>query len=170
MKKLLLVLAVAVVAAPVASAGGWATVGLSSLPPTGLKAGQPWPVDITVLQHGQTPLSGVTPVLRLRDDGGKVVGTFKGTPTKRSGVYHTVVRFPAEGTYTYEVYDGFTRYGQAKAHTFKPVTIGPDGRSFPYLPAGIATVLGLAAAAFLLVRRTRRTPEPATVTNLKEAA
>ena len=37
MKKLLLVLAVAAVAAPVASAGGWATVGLSSLPPTGLE-------------------------------------------------------------------------------------------------------------------------------------
>ena len=37
MKKLLLVLAVAVVAAPVANAGGWATVGLSSLPPTGQK-------------------------------------------------------------------------------------------------------------------------------------
>ena len=67
MKKLLLVLTMAVVVAPVASAGGWATVGLSSLPPTGLKASQPWPVDITVLQHGRTPLAGVTPILRVRD-------------------------------------------------------------------------------------------------------
>ena len=33
MKKLLLVLALAAVAVPAASAGGWATVGLSSLPP-----------------------------------------------------------------------------------------------------------------------------------------
>ena len=70
MKKLLLVLAVAAVAAPVANAGGWATVGLSTLPPTGLKAKQSWPVDITVLQHGRTPLPGVTPVVTLRDDGG----------------------------------------------------------------------------------------------------
>ena len=170
MKKLLLVLAVAAIAVPFAGAGGWATVGLSSLPPTGLEPGQPWPVDITVLQHGQTPLPGVTPVLRVRDGGGKVVGTFKGTPTKKTGVYHAVVRFPADGTYTYEVYDGFTRYGGAKTHTFKAVTIGPGGSSFPYLLAGIAMALGLGAAAFLLVRRTRRTPEPATVTNIKEAA
>ena len=172
MKKLLLVLvlALAAVAAPVAGAGGWATVGLSSLPPSGLEPGQPWAVDITVLQHGQTPLPGVTPVLRIRDDGGRVVGTFEGTPTKKTGVYHTVVRFPAEGTYTYEVYDGFTRYGGAKAHTFEAVTIGPGGTSFPYLPVGIAAALAVAAAAFLLVRRARRVPEPATVTSIKEAA
>ena len=134
MKKLLLVLAVAVVAAPVANAGGWATVGLSSLPPTGQKAGQPWPVDITVLQHGRTPLAGVTPILRVRDENGKVVSTFTATPTGKTGVYHTVVRFPGSGTYSYEVYDGFTTYGGAQTHTFKPVTIGDTGGgSFPFL-------------------------------------
>ena len=90
MKKLLLVLAVAVaaVAVPAASAGGWATVGLSSLPPAGLPADQDWPVDITVLQHGQTPLAGVTPVVRIRDDGGKVVKSFTAKPTGKTGVYH----------------------------------------------------------------------------------
>lgn len=173
MKKLLLVLAVAVVAAPVASAGGWATAGLSSLPPTGLKAGQPWPVDITVLQHGQTPLAGVIPVLRLRDENGKVVSTFRAQPTAKPGVYHTIVRFPASGTYTYEVYDNFERYGGAKTHTFKAVTIGvPAGGSFPFLPVGLAAglALALAAAAFLLVRRSRPVAEPATVTRLEEAA
>ena len=175
MKKLLLVLALALVATQViavngASAGGWATVGLSSLPPTGLKAGQPWPLDITVLQHGRTPLAGVTPIFRIRDDNGKVVSKFTATPTGKTGVYHTVVRFPASGTYSYEVYDGFKTYGGAQTHTFKPVTIGPGDGSFPYLPVGIAAALGLAAAAFLTVRRTRRTPDPATVTNIKEAA
>ena len=89
MKKLLLVLAVAAaVAVPAASAGGWATVGLSSLPPAGLPANQDWPVDITVLQHGETPLAGVTPIVRIRDDGGKVVKSFTATPTGRTGVYH----------------------------------------------------------------------------------
>ena len=136
MKKLLLVFALAAVVTPAASAGGWATVGLSSLPPDGLKAGQPWPLDITVLQHGRTPLAGVAPVLRIRDDNGKVVSTFTATPTGKTGVYHTVVRFPASGTYSYEVYDGFATYGGAKTHTFKAVTIGdPGGGSFPYLPS-----------------------------------
>jgi hypothetical protein len=172
MKKLLLVLAVAVVSVPAASAGGWATVGLSSLPPAGLEPNQGWPVDITVLQHGQTPLAGVTPIVRVRDDGGKVVDTFTATPTGKTGVYHAVVEFPGEGTYSYEVYDGFETYGGAKTHTFKPVAIGAASDSFPYGWLGFGAVLVLAvglAGATVLYRR-RDAGEPAPVTNLKEAA
>ena len=171
MKKLLLVAAVAAaVAAPVASAGGWATVGLSSLPPSGLKANQDWPVDITVLQHGRTPLAGVTPVIRVRDAGGAVVKSFTAKPTAKTGVYHAVVRFPGSGTFAYEVYDGFVAYGGAQTHTFKPVQIGPPADSFPYLPLGIAAALALALAAATTVLWRRRAPEPAVVANLKEAA
>ena len=174
MKKLLLAVAVAAIAAVTligaASAGGWATVGLSSLPPSGLKAKQPWPVDITVLQHGQTPLTGVTPVVTIRDGDGNAVAKFTGTPTGKPGVYHTVVRFPGEGTYAYEVYDGFVEYGQAQAHTFKPVQIGAPGDSFPYLPLGIALALAAALAGGTVLVLRRRSPEPASVANLKEAA
>ena len=172
MKKLLLVLAVAAVAAVTltgaASAGGWATVGLSSLPPAGLPANQDWPVDITVLQHGQTPLAGVTPVVRIRDDGGTVVKSFTATPTGKTGVYHAVVRFPDEGSYSYEVYDGFTQYGGAQTHTFKPIVVGP-GEGFPY--GLVAVAIGLAAAlagATVLVLHRRR-PDPTPI-QLREAA
>ena len=171
MKKLLLVLSLAVVAVavPVASAGGWATVGLSSLPPSGLEANQAWPVDITVLQHGQTPLAGVTPIVRIRNDGGELVKSFTAKPTGKTGVYHAVVEFPGEGTYSYEVYDGFVTYGGAQTHTFKPVQIGAPGDSFPYLPLGLALALALgAAAATVAYRRRGREPEP--VTDLREAA
>ena len=152
MKKLLLVLSLAVVAVavPVASAGGWATVGLNSLPPSGLEANQVWPVDITVLQHGQTPLAGVTPIVRIRNDGGELVKSFTAKPTGKTGVYHAVVEFPGEGTYSYEVYDGFTQYGGAQTHTFKPVQIGAPVDSFPYLPLGLALALSLGAAAATL--------------------
>jgi hypothetical protein len=171
MKKLLLVVAVAAaVAAPAASAGGWATVGLSSLPPSGLNANQDWPVDITVLQHGRTPLAGVIPVVRIRDDGGKVVKSFAAKPTGKTGVYHAVVRFPGSGRFAYEVYDGFVAYGGAQTHTFNPVQIGPPADSFPYLPLGIAAALALALATATTVVWRRRAPEPAVVTNLKEAA
>jgi hypothetical protein len=170
MKKLLLVLAVAAIAVPAASAGGWATVGLSSLPPSGLEPNQAWPVDITVLQHGRTPLAGVTPIVRIRDDRGKVVKSFTAKPTGKQGVYHAVVSFPGSGTYSYEVYDGFVTYGGAQTHTFKPVEIGPTGDSVPYLPLGIAAVLALFLAGATTVLWRRRRPEPATVTNLKEAA
>jgi hypothetical protein len=169
MKKLLLVLAVAAFAVPVASAGGWATVGLSSLPPAGLPANHDWPVDITVLQHGQTPLAGVTPIVRIRDDGGNVVKSFTATPTGKTGVYHAVVKFPGEGTYSYEVYDGFTQYGGAQTHTFKPVVIGGADGGFPY--GWLALALGLAAAlaAATILTLRRRNPEPQPV-HLKEAA
>ena len=172
MKKLLLVLLAAAAAAvviPGASAGGWATVGLSSLPPSGLKAKQAWPVDITVLQHGRTPLAGVTPVVRIRDRGGNIVESFTAKPTGKTGVYHAAVTFPGKGTYSYEVYDGFVTYGGAQTHTFKPVQIGAPGDSFPYLPLGLALVvaLGLAAGTVVYLRRGRET---APVTHLREAA
>jgi len=168
MKKLVLMLAVALVAVPAASAGGWATVGLSSLPPAGLEADQTWPLDITVLQHGQTPLAGVTPVVRIRDAGGKVVKSFTAAPTGKTGVYHAVVSFPAGGTYSYEVYDGFGTYGGAQTHTFNPVEIGAPGGSFPYLPLGLALALALGLAAATVAYR-RRDREPARVTGLGEA-
>jgi hypothetical protein len=169
MKKLLLALAVASIAVPAASAGGWATVGLSSLPPAGLGAHETWPVDITVLQHGQTPLAGVTPVVRIRDGGGKVVDTFAATPTGRQGVYHADVAFPGQGTYSYEVYDGFTTYGGAQTHTFKPVAIGPGDVGLPYgwLALALGAALALAAGTTLALRRRTPTPQPV---QLKEAA
>jgi hypothetical protein len=169
MKKLLLVLAVACVAVPAANAGGWATVGLSSLPPSGLEANQAWPVDITVLQHGRTPLAGVTPVVRVRDDGGNVVATFRGSLTDTTGVSHAVVRFPGEGTYSYEVYDGFELYGGARTHTFKPIEVGPADGGFPLWELGLALALAGGLAAATIAYR-RRGHHPAPVTNLKEAA
>jgi hypothetical protein len=169
MKKLLLVLAVSLVAVPAAGAGGWATVGLSSLPPSGLEPNEAWPVDVTVLQHGQTPVAGLTPVVRVRDDGGKVVGTFTGTATDAKGVSHAVVRFPGEGTYSYEVYDGFTTYGGARTHTFKPVAIGVGDGGLPYGWLALALGAAGAIAAGTVIALRRRTPDPEPV-RLKEAA
>jgi len=52
-----------------ASAGGFATVGLSSLP-DGTAPGKPWHVTLTILQHGRTPLSGLSPEVRIRSADG----------------------------------------------------------------------------------------------------
>ena len=171
MKKLLLALALALVAVPAAGAGGWATVSLASVPPPGLAPNEEWPVELTVLQHGRTPLAGVTPIVTVRDGDGQSVGRFEATPTGKTGVYRAVVRFPGEGTYSYEVFDGFTQYGGAQTHTFAPVTIGPDGSFFPTDAVAIAILLALAGTAGVLARRrSGPAPEPAEVTYLKEAA
>ena len=170
MRRLMLVVAaVAAVLAPNAGAGGWAIVQLSAVPGDGTKAGTTLPIDITVLQHGRTPLAGVTPIVRIRDDGGNVVKTFTAAPTGTTGVYHATVRFPAEGSYSYEVYDGFTQYGGAQTHTFKPVVIGAPDDSLPYgwLALALGLAAALAAATTLALRRRR--PEPAPI-QLREAA
>ena len=68
MRRSLIVVAVAaLVCASTALAGGWATVKLSSTP-TSLSAGQPWVVDITVLQHGLAtqPLCCLKPTVTIR--------------------------------------------------------------------------------------------------------
>ena len=162
MKKLLLLAALALVAVPAASAGGWATVGLSSTPED-MSAGGTWSVDLTVLQHAVTPLEGVVPIVNLTRDGGTETLTFTAKPTDEIGVYRAVVRFPAEGTWRYEIWDGFSQ-----THTFAPVEVGPapSPSSFPTVPvAGIALALALAAALVFLTRRPRSSQQPAAVRN-----
>jgi hypothetical protein len=133
---LLFAAASALVLAGTALAGGWATVRLSSLP-TGLSAGEPWVVNITVLQHGRTPLDGLKPTVTIRkvaarttsasSQAAKESHTFAARPTGRTGVYRARVVFPSAGTWRYEVYDAFVTYGGARTHTFAPVKIAPKG-------------------------------------------
>jgi hypothetical protein len=132
---LLIVGASALVLAGTAAAGGWATVRLSSLP-KGLSAGEPWIVDITVLQHGRTPLDGLKPTVTIRkvaaarstsaDSGVATLvksRRFVARPTAHAGVYRARVVFPSAGRWRFEVYDGFIEYGGARTHRFAPVTI-----------------------------------------------
>ena len=120
MRRLLITvsLAAALVAAPSAFAGGWATVGLSSTP-AGVQPGDPWDVNITVLQHGRTPLEDVQPTLTIRN--GDATKTFAAKPTDKPGVYAASVTFPSAGKWTYEVNDGFITQ---QPHTFPAVQIG----------------------------------------------
>ncbi|HZG36496.1 MAG TPA: FixH family protein [Gaiellaceae bacterium] len=160
MKKLVLVLAVLAALAPAAAAGGgWATVGLGSLPPDDLVAGAEWSVDLTVLQHGRTPLEHVQPVVRLHGPGG-ASEEFAATRTAKPGVYRAVVRFPSSGTWRFEVDDGFSQ-----THTYRPVTVGTASSpsSFPTLPVGgLAAALVLVAVLLLVARRQRPRSQPAT--------
>jgi hypothetical protein len=129
--------AVALVSAGTALAGGWATVKLSSSPKN-VSAGEPWVVDITVLQHGlaSQPLAGLKPTLTIRRVTSArtissslkepQVRTFRAKPTSRTGVYRARVVFPGAGMWRYEVYDAFIEYGGARTHKFKAVRIAPS--------------------------------------------
>jgi hypothetical protein len=162
------ILAASLVFAAAASAGGWATAGMKP-PPGGISAGDTWNADVTILQHGQTPLVGVKPTVTIRNDAGRSY-TFPARPTKTAGVYQARITFPSGGTWRYEVNDGFTpaMNGEGQTHTFGAVNVGGPsaaaGSSFPLLPSVGGGVLALLAIAGLLlvVRRQRRTgPVPA---------
>jgi hypothetical protein len=121
---LLAAIAAALAVPTAASAGGWATVGLDP-PPHALAPGEPWEAELTVLQHGVTPLEGVTPSVIVRRQGETVAGerVFWARPTEEPGVYRASVVFASAGTWRYRVDDGFT--GQ---HTFPPVRIGEGAK------------------------------------------
>jgi hypothetical protein len=165
MRTLLLTLAAAaaLAVAGTASAGGWATAGVSP-PPDDPTAGSTWDAKITILQHGQTPLMGVHPTISLIGSGGKKE-TFAAKATDEPGVYLAKVEFPAAGSWTYEVYDGFTQYGGDQSHTFGAITVGAgaggSGFDLPSLPVSAAILLGLAAAIALALGMRRARPRPA---------
>ena len=164
------VAAITAIAAPAALGGGFATTGLSSTP-DGLRSGEPWNVEITVLQHGRTPAAGLKPRVRLDGPGGARLQV-AARPTARVGVYAASVRFPASGRWTYTVFDGFN---DEMPTTYAPVTIAPraaapaaapsspaDDGGFPVWPlvAG-AVAVALVGGAVALGRRRRTGALPA---------
>src|SRR5919107_939271 len=62
-----------------APAGGFATLGLSSLP-DGTAPGRPWHVTLTILQHGRTPMADLRPTVRIRRAGGGAARAFAARP------------------------------------------------------------------------------------------
>lgn len=157
MKRLLFGLALAALLVPAAAtAGGFATVQLSSLP-TGTDAGGTWTPTLTILQHGVTPLDGLQPAVRISDGAGDLQ-TFAATPAREAGTYVADVRFPTEGTWRYEIWDGFSQ-----THTYAPVSIGDGGSSFPTVPVAGVTLVALLVAGLgvAVVRRRRPGPHPA---------
>jgi hypothetical protein len=149
--------------------GGWATVGLSSLP-DGTQPGEPWSVDLTVLQHGRTPLEGVAPRVLIRGAEAGSEKAFVAKPTERAGVYRARVVFPSAGRWTYAVDDDFSQ-----VHELGAVRIGAGGEQATVAipPAdsgngvtltgalGIALGAGLLAALLTTAMRRRGEAKPA---------
>jgi hypothetical protein len=167
-------LAVALLSPALAGAGGFATAGLSSTP-DGVAPGQPWKVDITVLQHGRTPVNGLTP--RVQISSGAQSREFVAVPAGKPGVYRAEVVFPRAGRWDYRVLDGFN---DQLPHTFPAVRIGAGAASpaapspAPAAPAPVPHDDGIAAGwlwaagaalllalALLAADRLRRPPAPA---------
>ena len=154
---IVLTIAGALATATTAAAGGWATAGLAP-PPDDVGAGDTWTAEVTILQHGRTPLDGVQPaVLVTSTDDGETL-RFAAKPTGKPGVYRADVRFPSGGEWRYAVDDGFGR-----THTFAPFQVGgasAAGGGFPLAEtiAAVALALVAAVALALFLRRQRLAP------------
>ena len=162
-------LAVALLAPSTSLGGGWATVGLSSLP-DGAQPGEPWVVDLTVLQHGRTPLEGVQPRVLIRGADGEAEKAFVSKPTERAGIYRARVVFPSAGRWTYAVDDDFSQVhelgavrigaGGGEATVAVPRADSGDGVTLTGA-LGIALGAGLLAALLTTAMRRRGEAKPA---------
>lgn len=164
MRQLVAVLAAAaagLVAVAPAGAGGWATVTLDPMP-AGLGPGDTWRTDITFLQHGRTPLTGIHPTVTITDAGTGATHAYPAAETKRPGVYAAEVVFPAAGRWNVEVTSDW--WGENRL-TFGPVAVegtplAGGSREVPLLPAavGLVALVAAAAGALLLARQRRLSP------------
>ena len=119
----LLVTGVALAFAGTASAGCWATVGLSPLP--SVSAGETWTAGVQVLQHGRTPMDNASPAVLIRNG---ATGEEHSFPARlvdpAEGRYEAAVVFPGTGTWAVAVNDGFPETPCAAVHTFGNFAIG----------------------------------------------
>ncbi len=155
MRAVAVVIASLAFAVPAAAGGGWANAGLA--PPEGIEADETWNAQITILQHGVTPLEGVEPAVIIRNDRG-VEKRFDARPTGKPGIYAAEVEFPTSGTWRYLVDDGFSR-----VHGFPPVQVAPatGGTPLPIWPFALAGAFAFLAAVVLVGRRLRPIAAPA---------
>jgi hypothetical protein len=152
-----------------AHAGGWATVELGESP-SGIVAGEPWRVELIVKQHGVTPMSGITPSVRI-DNGEGVVRTFRARPTGTVGTYVADVTYPAAGTWRTRFYDGFT---DVIPHRLAPMDVpaatGAAADGFPWHQTIAVAVVALLFLAGLLAVSDRPRLRLGTVTLRGRAA
>jgi hypothetical protein len=162
----LVVFVLALACPATASAGGYATVGLQSLPGD-VEPGEPWMAEFTVLAHGRTPFVDGKPSVTVTRADGSVVGTYHARLVNQDGLYRAAVVFPGRGRFEYVIDDGYSQ-----RHSFPPVTIGAEGAE-PAAPVNgqaeagssgevplalaLATGAGLLAAWIVLMVLSRRT-------------
>lgn len=98
---LALAICLALVLAVPVFAGGWAVITLDELP-ANVVAGEPLTIGFTVLQHGKTPMTDLSPIVVAnlhKDEEFKVIAEPDGEP----GHYTATLIFPREGDWQWSI-------------------------------------------------------------------
>lgn len=82
-------------------AGGWAVISLDELP-VGVVAGEPYTIGFTVLQHGKTPMTDLSPTVTARIANGEVLN-FSAEPEGKPGHYTAALTFPTDGEWEWSI-------------------------------------------------------------------
>jgi hypothetical protein len=82
-------------------AGGWAIITLDEMP-ADVVAGEPFTIGFTVLQHGQTPVNGLTPTITANLYKEQEF-TVNAEPDGKSGHYTATLTFPKEGEWRWSI-------------------------------------------------------------------
>lgn len=162
---LIAALAISLLAAAPAFAGGWAATTLDELPPE-FVAGDTYQIGYTIKQHGVTPvnvedLGGTTEIRITSPQSGKTIA-YQGVREGPTGHYIAKVTFPYEGKWTWEVTQGPFAAQELGSISVKPVGLAATGgapqaapapavQANPFLVA--ALVLGTLGAAVLVGTR-----------------
>ncbi|NOH01543.1 MAG: c-type cytochrome [Chloroflexi bacterium] len=153
-------LALSFILVPTVFAGGWAVITVDELPVTA-KAGEPLTIGFTVLQHGRTPVPGLTPTITftlLKGEQFVVAAEEEG----KAGHYTVTVTFPKEGEWDWTI-DAFTVPQPMPAIVVSASAAGapsqsvPQTESIPYLiiVRALAFGLGLLGLIFFVRNKSR---------------
>lgn len=169
MRRLLFILALALISAAALSAGAFAKEGgveLSSTP-SGLGPGDPWTPTMTLIDiDGRLP-ANAKPGIRVTNlETGRTID-YPAIPTDDPAMYTVRVVFPTPGQWDYAAYDGVTdRLYEYPATTIlapktaaaatPPGAAQTDEGSFPVWPLAGVGGAGLLALATVLALRKRR--------------
>jgi hypothetical protein len=143
-------------------AGGWSVTTLDSLP-TDMQVGVPFTIGFTVRQHGNKPMSGLSPTIRMRNASSGETVQFSATAEGAVGHYVATLIIPSAGTWEWEI-DAF-----GAPAPMSPLTIAvaasitqPAPTALPITPfAGVMLVILVLATGLMVLRLRRRANAPA---------
>jgi hypothetical protein len=130
-----------------AFAGGWATVTLDVYP-TNVVAGESFQIGFTILQHGVTPVRGITPIISGTLTGAKESISVMAVEEGEPGHYVADLNFPKAGEWSWKI-DSFGVQAMPTLSVAEPTVAQTSSEPSPVsnlpLPSMLASGLGIAS-------------------------
>jgi hypothetical protein len=133
-----------------AFAGGWATLTLDEYP-TDVVAGEEFQIGFTILQHGVTPVRGITPIISGQLTGAKESISVMAVEEGEPGHYVASLNFPKAGEWSWKI-DSFGVQVMPDLSVAEPAVAQTETEPSPVtnLPVSSMLVSGLGIASVLI--------------------